>query len=216
MEELQEFAKIAPYLKHPLVLVGFGLLLVFALHRGLIKSGIISPIGSRASSRTVQNLLHYSFVVTVLLILLGFWLTFQARYDASQQQMIEQAVKLYMSQCEAKLAATDQRPALFCEELGNVVADALRVLPRQTQITNARPRIEQALELASQGKTEEAEAIFKEVEINKKKEGSAANKEAAEAARRRGALALARDPKEALSAFQSAVELDPDNLETLG
>jgi hypothetical protein len=34
------FQKIAPYLKHPLVLVGFVLLIFFGIHRTLIKSGI--------------------------------------------------------------------------------------------------------------------------------------------------------------------------------
>ena len=38
MENLAGFAKIVPYLTHPLALVGYVLMLFFGTHRALIKS----------------------------------------------------------------------------------------------------------------------------------------------------------------------------------
>jgi hypothetical protein len=76
MAGFESFAGIAPYLAHPLVLVGFGVLLVFAVHRSLIKSGIIPPLEPRTGGRVVQTLLRYGFIIAALLILLGFGLEF--------------------------------------------------------------------------------------------------------------------------------------------
>ena len=76
MDELTSFAKVAPFLKHPLVLVGFVLLLFFAIHRALIKSGIIPPLSKQAGGKVVQMLLRYGFVIALLIIVLGFGLRF--------------------------------------------------------------------------------------------------------------------------------------------
>ena len=51
------FDKIAPYLKDPLVLVGFALLLFFGLTRSMIKSGLLKPISGRLSYRLLQTIL---------------------------------------------------------------------------------------------------------------------------------------------------------------
>jgi hypothetical protein len=40
MKPLQ-FEEIAPHLKDPLVLVGFGLALVFGLYRALVRAGVV-------------------------------------------------------------------------------------------------------------------------------------------------------------------------------
>jgi hypothetical protein len=57
---IRAFTGVAPYLTHPLELVGFVLLLFFGIHRALIKSGIIPPVGPRVGGRLVQSLLRYS------------------------------------------------------------------------------------------------------------------------------------------------------------
>ena len=74
--ELSAFEKIAPYLTHPLVLVGFALLLAFSIHRALIKSGIIPPLSKSGGSRAVQLLLHYGFLLALVVIVLGFVLRY--------------------------------------------------------------------------------------------------------------------------------------------
>jgi hypothetical protein len=40
------FENIAPYLKHPLVLTGVGMMLVFGLYNSLLKSGLLSNVKS--------------------------------------------------------------------------------------------------------------------------------------------------------------------------
>lgn len=70
------FEKIAPYLKHPLVLVGFVLLLFFGIHRQLIESGIIPPLDQQAGSTAVQTILEYGFWIALAAIVLGFGLQY--------------------------------------------------------------------------------------------------------------------------------------------
>lgn len=76
MEELKGFADIAPFLRHPLVLGGFALLLFFGIHRHLIKSGLIPPLTQRTGSRVIQTILRYGFVIALVVIVLGFALEF--------------------------------------------------------------------------------------------------------------------------------------------
>jgi tetratricopeptide (TPR) repeat protein len=72
----QGFAEYARYLQHPLTLIGFVLLLVFGIHRALLRSGIIPPVSQRHGSRIVQLLLRYGFIIALVTIVLGFGLEF--------------------------------------------------------------------------------------------------------------------------------------------
>jgi hypothetical protein len=73
---MKYFSQIAPYLTHPLVLIGFGLMLVFGVHRVLLRSHLLQPLSARSSSMVVRLVLHYGFLLAVLLIILGFGLAF--------------------------------------------------------------------------------------------------------------------------------------------
>ncbi len=70
------FDKIAMYLTHPLVLVGFVLMLMFGVHKALIKSGIIPPLTQDQGSKVVQMFLQYGFVIGLLIMLIGFILRY--------------------------------------------------------------------------------------------------------------------------------------------
>lgn len=48
MNELTPFEKIAPFLKNPLVLSGFVVLVVVLLFNTIIKAGIIPPLSQRS------------------------------------------------------------------------------------------------------------------------------------------------------------------------
>ena len=69
---LEEFAKVAPHLANPLVLVGFVLLLVFGIHWTLIKSKILLPVPVEESSVLARIVLRYGFVIALLIIVAGF------------------------------------------------------------------------------------------------------------------------------------------------
>jgi len=74
-----------------------------------------------------------------------------------------------------------------------------------------KPGVQEALALLEKGDTRKAEQIFQEILDRKKKEGSKALQEAAEAARSIGSLAYFHDTQKALSAYKEAVKLDQDN-----
>jgi tetratricopeptide (TPR) repeat protein len=76
----EAFSKIAPLLSNPLILAGFVLMLFFAVHRTLLKSGVIPPLSSEGGSRAVNALLRYGFVIAVLIILAGFGIQYWKLY----------------------------------------------------------------------------------------------------------------------------------------
>lgn len=71
-----DFAKYAPYLKHPLVLIGFVIFLVIGTHRVLIRSGIIPKLSARSGSMVVRSILRYGFVMALAVIACGFGLEY--------------------------------------------------------------------------------------------------------------------------------------------
>lgn len=67
-----DFAKIAPFLTNPLVLIGFSLFLFIGLVKQLIKAGIIPKVTKEAGGGIIRVLLDYSFYLAFLVIILGF------------------------------------------------------------------------------------------------------------------------------------------------
>jgi hypothetical protein len=74
--EATEFAKTAQYLTHPLVLVGFALMLVFGIHKQLLKVGILPKLNQKEGSKIAQLLLKYGFWLGVIVLVLGLGLQF--------------------------------------------------------------------------------------------------------------------------------------------
>lgn len=83
------FDKIAPYLKDPLVLIGFTLLLFFGIARAIIRSGLLRPVTGAKSYRVLQTVLLYGFLLGVLVIALGFGLKYRELSEADQRNAIE-------------------------------------------------------------------------------------------------------------------------------
>jgi len=72
-----DFEKIAPYLKDPLILIGFFLFLAFLFARAIIKAGIIPQLSRIGGYRVLQRILLYGFLIALLLIGLGFGLKYR-------------------------------------------------------------------------------------------------------------------------------------------
>jgi hypothetical protein len=72
-----QFEKIAPYLKDPLVLIGFFLFLGFLFCRYVIKQGIIPTLPATLGFRILRTILLYGFIIGLLLSALGFVLKYQ-------------------------------------------------------------------------------------------------------------------------------------------
>ena len=83
------FDGIAPYLKDPLVLVGFTLLLFFGFARAVIRSKLLTPITGANSYRVLQTVLLYGFLLGLLVIALGFGLKYREMSEAEQKNAIE-------------------------------------------------------------------------------------------------------------------------------
>jgi len=81
-----EFEKIAPYLKDPLVLIGFFLFLGFLFCRYVLKQGIIPTLPPTLGFRILKIILLYGFLLGLLISGLGFYIKFrQLRADEQQK-----------------------------------------------------------------------------------------------------------------------------------
>ena len=76
---------------------------------------------------------------------------------------------------------------------------------------DARPEIGEALAMLAKGEKNQAEAVFEAVSAAATEQGRAGFRQAAEAQRHIGALAVLDDTEKALKAYRRATELDPDN-----
>lgn len=81
MDFIAGFDKVAKFLKHPLVLVGFALMLIFGVQGKLIDKWIIPQLNQQDGSIIAQLLLSYGFWLGVLIMLLGFGLQFYRVYS---------------------------------------------------------------------------------------------------------------------------------------
>ncbi|MCI5207618.1 MAG: hypothetical protein D3910_02220 [Candidatus Electrothrix sp. ATG2] len=68
----EQFKGIAPYLTHPLVLIGFALFLLFGFFQLLIKAGIIPTLDKGAGAVILKVILDYGFIIALTVCLLGF------------------------------------------------------------------------------------------------------------------------------------------------
>ena len=203
--DIAGFAKVAPYLTHPLVLVGFVLMLAFGIHWQLMKSGLLRQVNQKDSGVIIRLFLRYGFWLALTLLLAGVGLSAWNSYMDKEKVQI-QAVDA--GKLAEKLLAPLQGELTAKNEQIKALTEAITALSK----TGApAASINAALQALEQGDTAKAQAIFAEVLRSKEAEGKQANKEAAAAARHLGALAFNGDTKAALAAYQKAVELDPDD-----
>jgi hypothetical protein len=97
---------VMTYATHPLVLVGFVLLLMFGLHRLLVRSGLLPPVQPHESSGIIKQILRYGFVIALSIMVLGFGLAGLIVYRESQppqQYTQEKTSWLYADENHAHL-----------------------------------------------------------------------------------------------------------------
>ncbi|MCI5126014.1 MAG: tetratricopeptide repeat protein [Candidatus Electrothrix sp. AR5] len=209
------FEKVAQYLTHPLVLVGFVLMLAYGVHTQLMKSGLLAQATKKDSALIIRLFLRYGFWLALVLLLAGFGLQFSGiglsawnSYMDKEKVVAVNAGKV-AEQLYAQLDTKDQQLSTKDEQI-KALTEAVTALAK----ADAPPKsVNDALRALEQGDTEQAQAIFVEVLRSKEAEGQQANKEAAAAARHLGALAFNGDTKAALAAYQKSVQLDPNNAE---
>jgi hypothetical protein len=96
------FEKIAPYLKDPLVLIGFFLFLAFLFCRYLIQRGIIPALPPTLGFRILRTILLYGFILGLLLILLGFGLKYKQTQDMNKREAARLAEQTRKDENERK------------------------------------------------------------------------------------------------------------------
>ncbi|MFZ2727665.1 MAG: hypothetical protein WAX77_15540 [Methylococcaceae bacterium] len=94
-ELIKSFTKIAKFLWHPLVLIGFLGMLLFYIHGKLIDSGLLKTISSAQSSLVLQLLLSYGFKLCVLVTVLGFALQFyKTHHEVKKKTSIKKKIQM--------------------------------------------------------------------------------------------------------------------------
>ncbi|MGH9892028.1 MAG: tetratricopeptide repeat protein [bacterium] len=205
--ELAVFGEIAPHLANPLVLIGFGLLLYFGVHRALIRSKILPPVDRRTSGIIVQSLLRYGFWIAALLIALGIGYAGYKTYRETQPAIANaETVSKAIEALTVQLRSKDLQGQEYQDQI-KALTETVQALAKKQDA----PGVKEALAALAKGQTEAAKAIFAKTFEAKAAEGAAANRDAAEAARHLGALAFLENTEEALRWYRRAVELDPAN-----
>lgn len=87
-----DFAKVAPFLQHPLVLAGFALLVVFGLFRAFLKSDRLRPASGEATGRILASVARYGFILALAVVLLGFALEFHKQSNAARVALDPDAI----------------------------------------------------------------------------------------------------------------------------
>jgi hypothetical protein len=73
VEFLQPFKDVAPFLQHPLVLIGFVVLLFFGVLTALLKTGLLPQLSKKAAAELAKRVINFGFITALLIIALGFW-----------------------------------------------------------------------------------------------------------------------------------------------
>jgi hypothetical protein len=87
------FAAVAPYLKDPLVLIGFFLFLAFLFLRYLLSQKIIPPLPPGPGFRILKTILLYGFVIGLLLLVLGFAFKYRELVGQERQANLDRDLK---------------------------------------------------------------------------------------------------------------------------
>ncbi len=79
-----DFAKVAPYLQDPLILIGFIVFLGFSFSRYLIKQKIIPELPPKLGFSILKIILLYGFIIGILIVSLGFGLKYKELSKSEQ------------------------------------------------------------------------------------------------------------------------------------
>ena len=102
-----DFARIAPHLTNPLVLVGFCLFMFFEVLRAVLKAST-----RRSQSPMVSLVLKYGLSAAVMVTILGFgYAVFQGNTNPSRGPITQRA-----DQCGSNVAGDGNQVTIDCED----------------------------------------------------------------------------------------------------
>ena len=138
-------------ISHPLVLIGFGLALLFGIYRRLLKAGLLKPLSSSNSYQILRLILENGFILVFLLIELGFSLEF---FKESNQIPIDQNAIVQTLLKDQLNVKDEQIEALM---------DVVKSLSEGKGTLASAADIDLALQALAEGETTQAKAIFARV-----------------------------------------------------
>ena len=209
MDTLADFGKIAEFLKHPLVLMGFVLMMVFSIHKLVLNVGILPKLNQKQGGLVVTLLLRYGFWLGVLIVLSGFGLQF---YQAYAETAVKNSTKTAENTANIKqivttLISKHQLDTQTKDEQIKELTKAFTDLSTGQGIIASQSERNAALAASAQGNTTLAKVLF----IKATQDGEQEAKQTAQAYRNLGALTYLDNTQEALQAYRRATQLDPNN-----
>jgi hypothetical protein len=116
MTEIGQFAKIAPYLKNPLVLAGFCLLLLYWICQAFLKARLLKPLSQRQSSAVVQLILKYGFQLAIFIIVIGFVYAGFSYHSDEQKHSQQGPIIQQTGSCGSNIAGDNNKTDLNCAD----------------------------------------------------------------------------------------------------
>ena len=205
------FEHIAPFLTQPLVLVGFVLMMVFSIHKQLLKAGILPKLNQQQGSRIVGLLLRYGFILGLLITLLGFGWKFYETYANKEVNTSKQATETSanINQIVTTLINKSQLDLQAKDGQIKALTQAVTALSTGKGVDASPSELSAASSALAQGNTTLAKSLFAKTADKAEQQA----KLGAEALRNLGALAFLDNTQEALQAYRRATQLDPGNAE---
>lgn len=206
VNKLAAFEYIAPCLGHPLLPLGFALLLIFFLLK------LISEVGSntktvKQKSQTFKFFLRYGLILSVLTMLLDFcWQLYQSHWKTAKTTLLSTP---QINQIVTTLNRGQPANSQLTSEQITALTEAVTDLSAGKDTVASEATIKAALNALAKGDATKAKTLLAK---NAQKPGEDP-KQKAKTYRDLGALAFFNDTIEALQAYRNATKLDPDNTE---
>jgi hypothetical protein len=122
--ELTAFAKVAIYLKDPLILAGFVVFVGFLSLRQLLNAGVIPVLQQGQGFKILRLVLSYGFVLGLIIILLGMGL----KYRELSEQEQKRAASLIANELQADMTVVSElgKNTKTLSNVGRALATILR------------------------------------------------------------------------------------------
>jgi hypothetical protein len=114
MPEIAQFQKIAPFLVNPLVLIGLSMVLLFGVHRALIKQGIFAKLTQRQSSGIIRLILKHGFALAFIVVILGFAYGFWRFRDAEKEHASPGVIVQQTGACGSNIVGDNNKADVNC------------------------------------------------------------------------------------------------------